>query len=82
MMNEQVRLLGVKSLCWQNFNNKWQEVYNVKISVNGEVFDFNSDLKDGVKKECQKIFSDKEYSYNCFESMYGRENKANKREYC
>lgn len=77
-MKDVVRLLGVKSLCWSNFNGQWCEMYNVKIGVNGEVFSFNSDLKEGVKNECKKRFLEENYSYNCFEAMYGRESKASK----
>lgn len=77
---DKVRLVGIDSKCMTT-KNGWQELYNIKIDVNNISFDFDSDLKNGVRKETEKIFSPSEYDYSCFESMYGRTPKAIKSMY-
>lgn len=54
---------------------QYQEMYNVKIGINGKEYSFNSDLSEGVENACKKIFSETKYAYNCFNAMYGRGSK-------
>lgn len=68
---DKIRLVGIQSKCVTT-KEGWRELYNVKIDVNNTILDFDSDLKQGIRKETEKIFNPSEYDYSCFESMYGR----------
>lgn len=75
---DKVRLVKVRSIS-QESENGWKEEYRVIVKVNNKIIEFKTDLKDGVKSETQKIFDKTKYDYSCFESMYGREPKENKK---
>lgn len=65
-----VELLEVKSISTK-MGEVWNDNFNVKIRVDGVELDFNSDLKDGLMNECQKIF-DNTYNYKSFDYNYSR----------
>lgn len=65
-----VELLEVKSISTK-IGGQWSNNFNVKIKVDGIELDFNSDLKDGIMAECQKIF-DNTYNYKSFDYRYSR----------
>lgn len=73
-----VKLLEVKSVS-KKVDEVWHDLFNVRIKVQDTEFDFEDDLKNGLLKACQNIFSSREYDYKSFDYDYGRNPKKSKR---
>lgn len=73
-----VKLLEVKSVS-KKVDEVWHDLFNVRIKVQDTEFDFEDDLKNGLLKACQNIFSSREYDYKSFDYDYSRNPKKSKR---
>mgnify|MGYP007013873140 CR=1 FL=1 len=73
-----VELIEVKSLS-KKIGENWNELFKVKIKVNGVELDFEDALEGGVIEACKRIFSDKIYNYKSFDYKYSRNPVAPKR---
>ena len=75
---QKVELIEVKSIS-KKIGENWNELYKVRIKVNGIELDFDDGLEDGVINACKRIFSDSIYSYKSFDYQYSRNPVAPKR---
>lgn len=73
-----VKLLEVKSVS-KKVDEVWHDLFNIRIKVQDTEFDFEDDLKNGLLKACQNIFSSREYDYKSFDYDYSRNPKKSKR---
>lgn len=72
-----VELLEVKSIS-RKLNEQWQDLFNIRVMVDGIELNFESDLKNGLVKEIENIFKKENYNYTSFYSKYGRKPKERK----
>lgn len=73
-----VKLLEVKSVSRKE-NEVWHDLYKIRVKVQDTEHEFEDDLKNGVLKACQSIFSSREYDYKSFDYDYSRNPKKSKR---
>lgn len=50
-----------------------ENIFNIRVKINDNFLDFETDLKNGVKKETEKQFNPNKYDFSRFENYYSRE---------
>ena len=78
MTKTKITLKEVKSAGFKDLNEQWQEMFKIKLAINGEVKILESDLKQGLINEVQKIYNSSVYDYTSFDYYYSREGRAKK----